>query len=158
MQRPPRTKGSMGSGTGEEAPNCGNGLEAEARVDAKAVRRRGQYGVATALAADDLERSDRHRGADASPPVTRLGRDVLNLGGSRSVEYACRRNDIAVDETQQVLEPGARPGVGRAANLRNAADERVVAAPGQDPHPDADVLEIPGTADMHVDRRRVARL
>jgi hypothetical protein len=32
---------SMRSGTAEEAPNCGNGLEAEALVDAKAVRRRG---------------------------------------------------------------------------------------------------------------------
>ncbi len=119
----------MRSGTGEEAPNCGNGLEAEARVDAKAVRRRGQYGVATALAADELERSDRHRGADAPPPVTALGRDVLNLCGSRSVEYACRRDDIAVDQTEQVLEPGARSAVGRAAKLCNTADERLVRFP-----------------------------
>jgi hypothetical protein len=60
----------------EEAPNRGNGLEADTLVDAKAVRRRG----------------DRDRRADATPQVTPLGRDVLNLCGSRSVEYACRRD------------------------------------------------------------------
>jgi hypothetical protein len=37
----PRTKGSVRSGTAEEAPHCGNGLEAEALVDAKAFRRCG---------------------------------------------------------------------------------------------------------------------